>query len=212
VSIRRRRLLLLVILATATVVGLNTLRDRDTAAKRSAAEQGPAPASSMQSRAGDRSAERVSEHAILPGVHAGGRAKNVEARTVRRQLRIEQIAPGAYDVSKADLDAILDAAGRGAEWALTVQPAFSFGAGLHYRISSEAGEGLLLEEGLAVVDPKLSRLAGIEPGDVILKVNGYSVTGAYVALLDMRRDPDRSTVQVELDRGGTKVTQLYRLR
>ena len=79
-------------------------------------------------------------------------------------------------------------------------------------ISSVAGDGVLTDEGLVVTDPKLSAEAGIQAGDTILSVNGFPVRQAHAALLAMRRDPDRGTVEVQIDRQGMRLTQVYVMR
>jgi S1-C subfamily serine protease len=66
-----------------------------------------------------------------------------------------------------------------------------------------------------VTSPKLAARAGIEAGDTILRVNGVPVDGfpsLFRIYQQVRRTPALATVQVELDRGGSRVTKTYRLR
>jgi hypothetical protein len=114
------------------------------------------------------------------------------------------MAPGRYEVRGAS--------GGLAELAITATPLPSIGMGLSVLISSVAGDGILTDEGFTVTDPKLSKNAGIQVGDTIRSVNGFPVRQAHAALLAMRRDPDRATIEVEIDRRGARLVQVYVLR
>lgn len=169
----------------------------------------------------DPAVERV---AHPKGLHDSGRsaasavAVSVERRhaphraATRGPVRIREVSPGRYEVSRADVQALLDNAGALLpDLSLRVIPLPSFERGIQYWISSAAGDGVLTDRGFTVTDPKLAEAAGIQPGDTIRRINGYPVHGFYVTVLSMRRDPDRSTVQVELDRRGQRVIQTYRI-
>jgi hypothetical protein len=122
----------------------------------------------------------------------------------RGRIRIWEVSPGRYEVH--GVEGVL------ADLSLTVTPLPSFGMGLHARISSVAGDGVLTNQGLTVTDPKLSALAGIQAGDTILSINGFPARQAHVALLAMQRDPDRGTVELQIDRQGMRLTQVYVMR
>ena len=47
---------------------------------------------------------------------------------------------------------------------------------------------------------------------MIVSVNGFPAPFHHVALLAMRRDPDRGTIELEIDRRGMKLTQVYVMR
>ena len=47
---------------------------------------------------------------------------------------------------------------------------------------------------------------------MIVSVNGFPARQFHVALLAMRRDPDRGTIELEIDRRGMKLTQVYVMR
>jgi hypothetical protein len=120
------------------------------------------------------------------------------------RIRIRQVGPGRYEVRGA--------AGGLADLSISATPLLSLGFGLRVQITSVAGDGILTEQGLTVTDPKLSAAAGIQAGDTILSVNGFPARQAHVALLAMRRDPDRGTVELEIDRRGGRLTQVYVMR
>ena len=123
---------------------------------------------------------------------------------------------GLYEVKGADVQALLEDAGRVlADLAPIVLPIPSFQTGLQYRITSAASNGVLSKQGFTVTAPKLAERAGIEVGDTILSVNGRPVNGfasLYAIFQAVRRDPALRTVQVELERRGSRLTQTYRIR
>jgi len=64
-----------------------------------------------------------------------------------------------------------------------------------------------------ITNPKSATTVGIEANDRILAVNGHGPAGGvFMAFLNMRRDPDSNTVQVQLDRGGTIMQRTLVLR
>lgn len=135
---------------------------------------------------------------------------------VLAKVRVREVAPGLYDVNAGDVQAALEDTGRVlAEVWPAVQPTLSMQAGLQYRITSAASDGVLTPQGFTVTAPKLAERFGIQTGDTILRVNGQAVDGfasLYGIYRKVQGDPALSTVQVELDRGGTRLTKLYRIR
>jgi type II secretory pathway component PulC len=91
---------------------------------------------------------------------------------------------------------------------LTVSPLVLGG----FHVTSIVGDGVLTERGLTVTDLKLPEAPGIQIGDTITRINGLPLRQFLAAALAMRRDPDQRTVQVELDRSGSRMTLVYRLR
>jgi S1-C subfamily serine protease len=66
-----------------------------------------------------------------------------------------------------------------------------------------------------VSDPKLAARGGFATGDVILAVNGQSVTGfsdLYRIYQDVRRNSTLATVSVDVERQGQVMTKTYRIR
>jgi S1-C subfamily serine protease len=66
-----------------------------------------------------------------------------------------------------------------------------------------------------VTAPKLAERAGIEVGDIILSVNGRPVDGLaslYTIYRAIRHDSALTTVRMELERQGTRLTRTYRIR
>ena len=132
------------------------------------------------------------------------------------QVHLRESAPDRYDVRAADVQAVLENAGRVlAELAPGVVPTLSTTGGVEYRITSAASDGVLGRQGFTVWAPKLAERAGIQLGDTILSVNGVPVDGfasLYRIYQQVRRTPALATIQMEVERGGTRVTKTYRLR
>jgi hypothetical protein len=132
------------------------------------------------------------------------------------QVRVREMSPGRYEVPAADVEAVLENAGRVLTdlWP-SIQPSLSLQAGLEYRITSAAGDGVLSQQGFTVTAPKFAERAGLQAGDTILRVNGQPVDGfasLYRIFQTVRQDPALRTVQLELARRGTRLTQTYRVR
>jgi hypothetical protein len=136
--------------------------------------------------------------------------------TLLSQVQVRETAPDRYDVRAAEVQAVLENAGRVlAELAPGVVPTLSTTGGVQYRITSAASDGVLGRQGFTVWAPKLAARAGIEPGDTILSVNGVPVDGIaslYRIYQQVRHTPALATIQMEVERGGTRVTKTYRLR
>jgi hypothetical protein len=132
------------------------------------------------------------------------------------KVRVREVAPGLYDVNAVDVKAALDDAGRVlAEVWPAVQPTLSLQTGLEYRVTSAASDGVLTAQGFTVTAPKLAERFGIQAGDTILSVNGQSVDGfasLYGIFRAFQRDPSLRTVQVQLDRRGTRLIKTYLVR
>jgi len=132
------------------------------------------------------------------------------------KLRIQETSPGLYEMPAAEVQAVLDNAGRVlADLAPLVLPHLSLQTGLTFQITSAAGDGVLSAQGFTVTAPKLAERAGIQVGDTILRVNGQPVDGVaslYRLFQAVRQDPALHTVQVELDRRGSRLTKTYRVR
>jgi hypothetical protein len=151
-----------------------------------------------------------------PGAGRGSPGRTTLDAAFLSQVQIREAAPDRYDVRAAEVQAVLEHAGRVlAELAPGVLPTFSTTGGVQYWITSAASDGVLGRQGFTVWAPKLAARAGIELGDTILSVNGVPVDGIaslYRIYQQVRRTPALATVQVELERGGTRVTKTYRFR
>lgn len=156
-----------------------------------------------------------------PAVAAAGTAPRPPVRstlqgTLLGRVQVRALGLDQYEVGAPEVQAALENAGRVlAELAPGVVPTYSTADGVAYRLTSPAGDGLLGRHGFTVRAPKLAARAGIEVGDTILSVNGVAVDG-FASLFriyqQVRRSPALGTIQVDLDRGGTRVTKTYRLR
>ena len=76
-------------------------------------------------------------------------------------------------------------------------------------------KGTFTPRGLRVSSPNLAARAGLNTGDVILAVNGQSVTGfadVFRLYQDVRRNPGLTSVSVDIERQGQLMTKTYRIR
>lgn len=159
----------------------------------------------------------VSSVTVPPPALASSRpARATLNEELLEKIRVRETSPGLYEVPAADVQAVLDNAGRVlADLWPSVQPYLSLQKGLEYQITSAAGDGVLSRQGFTVTAPKLAERAGVQVGDTILSVNGRPVDGfasLYGIFRAVRQDASIRTVQVELDRRGTRVTKTYRIR
>ncbi len=136
--------------------------------------------------------------------------------TLLRQVHVWEVASDRYEVQAADAQAVLENAGRVlAELSPGVLPTYSTTGGMQYRITSAASDGVLGRQGFTVTAPKLAERAGFEVGDTILSVNGVPVDGfssLYRIYQQVRRNTGLATVRVELERRGSRLTKMYRVR
>ena len=98
---------------------------------------------------------------------------------------------------------------RSADWPprFRVRPTLHSGD-LGYEIESDLADGVLTAAGFTVIEPKAAGAFGIDAGDRILSINGYPPAGGgMVSLLLMQRDPDRTTLDVRLERRGTQMSR-----
>ena len=132
------------------------------------------------------------------------------------QVRVTDAGSGIYDVNASDMQSVLDNAGRVlADLSPIILPIISTKSGLQYRITSAASDGIISSQGYTVTAPKLAGRAGIEVGDTILSVNGRPVDGLgslYRIYREVGRDSALTTVRMEVERQGTRLTKTYRIR
>ncbi|MGH7308335.1 MAG: SBBP repeat-containing protein [Candidatus Rokuibacteriota bacterium] len=81
-----------------------------------------------------------------------------------------------------------------------------------WAVSSDLIEGTLGADGFVVTNPRHARGLGLQAGDTIVSIDAHPPTGLLAVVLLLQRDPDRSTVVVEIDRGGTRLVQSHRVR
>jgi hypothetical protein len=81
-----------------------------------------------------------------------------------------------------------------------------------WAIASGFIAGTLGPEGFSVTDPRLGGALGIQPGDIIVGINGHPPRHVLAAVSEVQRDPDRATVVVEIDRAGGRIVQSYQVR
>ncbi|MGH7311820.1 MAG: CFI-box-CTERM domain-containing protein, partial [Candidatus Rokuibacteriota bacterium] len=142
-----------------------------------------------------------------------GRGANDAAPGVTRQVdrRARGAAPGpvAPDAQPGirDLAAL---AGNGPS--LTLLNPLAPRPARRWAVTSDLIEGILSAEGFTVTDPRLAGRLGIQAGDMIVSIDDHPPTGLLAVLVPLQRDPDRATVVVEIDRGGHRLVQSYRVR
>jgi hypothetical protein len=143
---------------------------------------------------------RPSVQADVDVVRATPQATGLGRRVVRRPgTGVGTSEPERYDIDVRSF----------ADWpptlmsALKIRPTFSYGR-FGYTIESELVDAILTADGLTITNPKHATAVGIEMDDTILTVNGHRPAGGvFMAVLNMRRDPDSNTIEVQLDRRGT---------
>jgi S1-C subfamily serine protease len=132
------------------------------------------------------------------------------------KVRVQPLGRGEYEINTADVESLLENAGRVlADLEPFVMPTLSLKTGFQYQVTSAAADGVLSRQGFTVTAPKLAERAGLQVGDTILNVNGQPVDGfasLYRIFQAVRRDSALRTVQVELERRGSRLTQTYRIR
>jgi membrane-associated protease RseP (regulator of RpoE activity) len=131
-------------------------------------------------------------------------------------VRVKEAGSGIYDVNAADVHTVLENTGRVlADLSPIILPIISVKTGLQYWITSAASDGVISRQGFTVLAPKLAGRAGIEVGDTILSINGKPVDGfgsLYRIYREVGRDSALTTVRMELERQGTRLTKTYRIR
>jgi beta-propeller repeat-containing protein len=128
-------------------------------------------------------------------------------RVVPRPAAIEPPHVEHYDIDIKRMGQWLLAPG-----AARVRPTVYSGQ-LGFQIESDLADGVLTTDGFTVTEPKVAAALGITSGDRILTINGYPPAGgAFASFLLMQRDPDRKTIEVELDRGGIRMQRSMSIR
>jgi hypothetical protein len=136
--------------------------------------------------------------------------------TLLGRVRVRAAGRDSYEVNAADLQDVLDQTGRVlAETWPTVIPTVSIQEGVAMQVRSAVADGTFVSRGFRVSDPKMAARGGLAAGDVILAVNGQTVTGfadVFRIYQDVRRNPSLSTVSLDLERQGQLMTKTYRIR
>jgi hypothetical protein len=151
--------------------------------------------SSMLRHEGSRNQNRAGSRAIVEGV-------------ARRGSGADEL-PG---VERYEVDST-----RYLDWslrpgAIRVRPTVHAGD-LGYEIESDLADGVLTAQGFTVIEAKAAAAFGVAGGDRIVAINGYPPAGgALASLVMMQRDPDRRTIEVELDRGGASLRRSIMVR
>jgi membrane-associated protease RseP (regulator of RpoE activity) len=136
--------------------------------------------------------------------------------TLLGRVRVRAAGRDTYEVNAADLQDVLDQTGRVlAEAWPTVRPTISIQEGVAMQVRSAVADGTFGSRGFRVSDPKMAARGGLTAGDVILAVNGQSVTGfsdVYRIYQDVRRNSTLATVSLDIERQGQLMTKTYRIR
>jgi hypothetical protein len=115
--------------------------------------------------------------------------------------------PGRYDVDLGRIGGWPRAPG-----AARVRPTFSPG-GLGYQIESDLADGILTADGFTVTEPRAAAAFDIASGDRITGINGYPPAGgAFASVLLIQRDRDRNTLEIELERDGSRLRRTIVVR
>lgn len=161
-------------------------------------------------------ASALADRPALPPSVESADAKHTLEQTLLGRVRVTPTGDGSYDINAADLNAALE---RGAQLVAEawpkVWPTVSSRNGIGLRIESPIADGTLGPRGFRVTIPNLAERGGLQVGDVILGVNGQPVNSfadVYRVYSQIRRDPRRFEIQLELERQGQPLTKTYRIR
>ena len=130
-------------------------------------------------------------------------------------VRITETAPNTYAVSRTELTRALSQDARQlAQEEPEVMPQVSVSEGVSLRINTPFAAGLLGGRGFTVSNPRLAAQAGIEVGDVILTINGRSVSslGDLYRLYREAQSTPLGDMELRLVRNGVQITKTYRVR
>jgi hypothetical protein len=183
-GVSRRRVAVLTLLAAAVAVAIGVL------------ERGGQPSSHPPSRV-ELALESPTPQTAAPGRHV-----------IQRPVAAGSSEPERYELDRRILrdwpPSVTDA--------LRVRPTFWSGR-FGYTIESELVDAVLTNDGLTITDPKHAASVGIAAHDRIMTVNGHAPAGgALLAVLNIQRDPDSNTIQIQLDRGGRRMERTLILR
>jgi hypothetical protein len=123
---------------------------------------------------------------------------------------LEQPDPGSF--VSAPPPRIRDLPLVGGQVSVTLLDPFAPPAARTWAVTSDFIVGVLSTNGFVVTDARRARMFGIRTGDTIVSIDKHPPTGLLAVLLPLQRDPDRATVVVEIDRGGMRIVQSYRVR
>jgi hypothetical protein len=130
-----------------------------------------------------------------------------------RRLRDLSGVPGGASAPAASGQALTDRGGPPASsTSITLLDPLAPRADRRWRVTSDWIEGVLGPEGFRVTAPRAAAALGIAAGDVIVSVDGHPPRGVLAVFTSLQRDPDRATVTIEVDRSGTRLRQVYRVR
>jgi hypothetical protein len=97
-----------------------------------------------------------------------------------------------------------------------IGPNFSSVTGAGMRITSAVGDGVLNRSGFLVTNIKVAQTFGIMVGDVVQSINGHAVNSLLNAWWIYQelivRNPGLSELRVEIVRGGSHMTKVYKIR
>lgn len=142
--------------------------------------------------------------AVAPEPRAAARPPAQASRPARP---VAQVVPAPTPSSLLDLSAV----GDGAASVRLLNP-FAPHTARRWAVTSDVIEGVLGPEGFVVTDSRLAGDLGIEAGDTIVRIGAHPPRGLLTVMSAVQRDPDRATVLVEIDRGGTRLVYSYRVR
>ncbi len=137
-------------------------------------------------------------------------APNTQADPGPSSPRVPVLTPGPLTAARQPAQASRTMTGGGTSVKL-LDPLASPPA-RHWAVTSDLIEGVLGPEGFVVGDARLAADLGIEAGDTIVSIDAHPPRGLLAVMSAVQRDPDRATVLVEIDRGGTRLVYSYRVR
>jgi len=137
--------------------------------------------------------------------------------TLFERIRVKETAENTYLVDGTTVKPIIENVGKVfASLNPMVSPSFSSTTGINMKITSAVGEGILSTGGFLVTNIKVAQTFGIMIGDIVKSINGYpvdSVRNAWWIYQELLvRNPGLSDLRVEIQRGASLLTKIYKIR
>jgi hypothetical protein len=165
--------------------------------------------------------DRATVELDVPDVPSAATSDNAPAQAkldegLLARVRVRPAGRDRYEIDAADVQEVLAHTGRVlAEAWPEVRPTVSVQEGIGAQLRSPVADGAFGSRGFKVSSPRLAAQAGLAPGDVVLAVNGQSVTGfgdVFRLYQEIRRNPTLTTLSVDIERQGQVVTKTFRIR
>ncbi len=162
----------------------------------------------------------------LPPLRSQGGGKSARKRgpapkpskvTVFDKIRVNQLDEDHYLVDSETLRPAIEEVGKTLSLMMPRVRETLFGqTGMTLSISSAAGSGTLGPQGFTVTNLSVAQTLGVQVGDTIISLNGHQVNSPMNAWWTFQtlfiRNQGFSTLQVQIDRKGTRLIKTYSIK